>query len=129
MERAKVHIFEVIMFIALCMYLQDGDGSYGMGDCAKARQGWLRKRIGMQSVPSHDSFNRVFQAISPICFGEYLIELALQIRERVRGDIVAFDGKTHRRAGNRANLTMLNAWSVGIAWYWDNWRLRKKATK
>jgi hypothetical protein len=69
----------------------------------------------MRSVPSHDTFNRVFQAISPQCFGECLIELSQRLREKISGDVVAFDGKTHRRTrgANCAALHMLNAWSVG----------------
>ncbi len=49
-ERTKVHSLEVIMFIALCTYLSGGDGFYDMEDYAKARQNWLRKRIGMQAM-------------------------------------------------------------------------------
>jgi predicted transposase YbfD/YdcC len=113
-ERTKVHSLEVIMFIALCTYLSGGDGFYDMEDYAQARQDWLREHIGMQSVPSHDTFNRVFQAISPACFGECLITLSQRLRERVSGDIVAFDGKTHRRTGSKGvpALHTLNAWSV-----------------
>lgn len=113
-ERTKVHSLEVIMFIALCTYLSGGDGFYDMEDYAQARQDWLRERIGMRSVPSHDTFNRVFQAISPACFGQCLIELSKRLREQVSGDIVAFDGKTHRRtaSGNGTALHTLNAWSV-----------------
>ena len=71
-ERTKVHSLEVIMFIALCTYLSGGDGFYDMEDYAQARQDWLRNHIGMRDIPSHDTFNRVFQAISPACFGESL---------------------------------------------------------
>ena len=113
-ERTKVHSLEVILFISLCSYLSGAEGFYDMEDYAHAKQEWLRKHIGMQSVPSHDTFNRVFQAISPSCFGECLMELSRRLREQVCGDIVAFDGKTHRRTGTKANnaLHMLNAWSV-----------------
>jgi len=113
-ERTKVHSLEIIMFIALCSYLSGGDGFYDMEDYAQARHEWLRKHIGMQSVPSHDTFNRIFQAISPACFGECLIALSRRLRDQVSGDIVAFDGKTHRRTANKKGtaLHMLNAWSV-----------------
>ncbi len=113
-ERTKVHSLELIMFIALCTYLSGGEGFYDMQAYAQAREGWLRATVGMQSVPSHDTFNRVFQAISPECFGECLIELSRRLREKISGDIVALDGKTHRRTGkgNDAALHMLNAWSV-----------------
>lgn len=113
-ERTKVHSLEIIMFIAICTYLSGGDGFYDMEDYALARQEWLREHIGMQSAPSHDTFNRVFQAISPACFGECLIELSRRLREKVSGDIVAFDGKTHRGTASKdiAALHTLNAWSV-----------------
>lgn len=113
-ERTKIHNLEVIMFIALCSYLSGADGFYDMEDYAHAKCKWLRDHIGMQSVPSHDTFNRVFQAISPVRFGECLIELSRRLREQVAGDIVAFDGKTHCRTGNKGGpaLHMLNAWSV-----------------
>lgn len=59
-ERTQVHSFEVIMFIALCAYLSGGDGFYDMEDYAITIEESLRKHVGMQSVPSHDTFNRVF---------------------------------------------------------------------
>jgi len=113
-ERTKVHSLEVIMFIALCTYLSGGEGFYDMEAYAPARKDWLRKTVGMQSVPSHDTFNRVFQAISPEYFGKCLMELSRRLREKISGDVVAFDGKTHRRTAGtgKAALHTLNAWSV-----------------
>ena len=113
-DRTKVHSLEVIMFIALCTYLSGGEGFYDMQTYARAKEDWLRKTIGMSSVPSHDTFNRLFQAISPEYFGECLIELSRRLREKISGEVVAFDGKTHRRTGDgkHSALHMLNAWSV-----------------
>lgn len=113
-ERTKVHSIEIIMFIALCTYLSGGEGFYEMEEYAQTKADWLRKNINMKSIPSHDTFNRVFQAISPKCFGECLLELSRRLREKVAGDVVAFDGKTHRRTGGEGNsaLHVLNAWSV-----------------
>lgn len=113
-ERTKVHSLEILMFIALCTYLSGGEGYYGMAAYATARKDWLRANVGMQSVPSHDTFNRIFQAISPERFGECLISLSQRLRQKISGDVVAFDGKTHRRTGgsNATALHTLNAWSV-----------------
>lgn len=113
-ERTKLHNLETIMFIALCTYLSGGESFYDMEAYAEAREDWLRATVGMQSVPSHDTFNRLFQAILPEYFGRCLIELSLRLREKISGDVVAFDGKTHRRTGdaNCTALQMLNAWSV-----------------
>ena len=113
-ERTKLHNLETIMFIALCTYLSGGESFYDMEAYAEAREDWLRTTVGMHSVPSHDTFNRVFQAISPEYFGKCLIELSQRLRKKISGDVVAFDGKTHRRTGdaNCTALHMLNAWSV-----------------
>ncbi len=82
---------------------------------AETRKEWLEQNIGMLSVPSHDTFDRLFQAISPERFGECLIDLTQRLREKISGDIVTIDGKPHCRTGsNKENcLHMLNAWSAG----------------
>ncbi len=114
-ERTKVHSLEIIMFIALCSSITGGQSFYDMQLFAESREDWLKETVGMVSVPSHDTFNRVFQAISHQKFGECLINLTEHFRERLSGDIVAFDGKTHRGTGTDKErpLHMLNAWSVG----------------
>lgn len=114
-ERSKIHSLEVLLFIALATFVTGGQSFYDMEWFAETRKDWLEKNIGMISVPSHDTFNRLFQAISPKYFGECLINLTTRLRERISGDVVAFDGKTHRGVGDNknSNLHMLNAWSVG----------------
>lgn len=114
-ERTKVHSIEIIMFIALCTFLTGGQSFYDMQLFAETREEWLKEKVGMISIPSHDTFNRLFQAIAPQHFGECLINLTTRLREKICGDIVAFDGKTHRGVSkNKENaLHMLNAWSVG----------------
>lgn len=113
-ERTKVHSLEIIMFIALCTYLSGGEGFYDMAAYAEARKAWLKEAIAMHSVPSHDTFNRVFQAISPECFGQCLMELSRRLREKVSGEVVAIDGKKHRGTGGKGNTALhtLNAWAV-----------------
>jgi predicted transposase YbfD/YdcC len=114
MERTKIHSLEIILFIALCASLSGGESFYAMELYARTKEAWLKKNVDMVSIPSHDTFNRVFQAISPELFGKCLMELSERLREKVSGDVVAFDGKTHRRTGDkkRRALHMLNAWSV-----------------
>lgn len=114
-ERTKVHSLEVLMFIALGAYVTGGQSFYDMEMFAEMRKEWLEENIGMISVPSHDTFNRIFQAISPEHFGQCLIEMTQRLREKISGDVVAIDGKTHRGSGSNkeACLHMLNAWSTG----------------
>ena len=114
-ERTKVHSLEIIMFIALGCFLSGGESFNDMQLFAETRKEWLTEKIGMKSVPSHDTFNRVFQAISPLHFGDCLQKLTDRLRERISGEVVAFDGKTHRGTGDGRNcpLHTLNAWAVG----------------
>lgn len=112
-EKTKLHSLEILLFIALCASLSGGESFYDMEHFAGTRQDWLRV-LGMQSVPGHDTFNRVFQMLSPASFDEVLTSLTSPLREHVDGDVVAIDGKTHRRTGGdkHAALRLLNAWSA-----------------
>ena len=114
MERTKVHSLPTLLFIALCTFLTGGKSFYEMELFAQAHQTWLKRVAGMVSVPSHDTFNRIFQAIKPDHFAEFLARTTDRIRENISGEIVAFDGKTHRGTGDDLDsaLHMLNAWAV-----------------
>ncbi len=113
-ERTKVHSLPTLLFIALCTFLTGGKSFYEMELFAQAHKSWLKKVAGMVSVPSHDTFNRIFQAIKPEYFAEFLTRTTDQIRKNISGEIVAFDGKTHRGTSNGLDsaLHMLNAWAV-----------------
>lgn len=114
-DRCKVHSLEVLLFIALCTFLVGGQSFYEMETFARNRLQWLKDVAGMKSVPSHDTFNRVFQALCPEDFGGFLVSITARLREKVSGDIVAFDGKCHRRTSGATQtaLHMMNVWSVG----------------
>ena len=75
-ERTKVHSLPVLLFIALCTFLTGGKSFYEMELFAEAHKAWLKKVAGMVSVPSHDTFNRIFQAIKPEHFAEFLARFA-----------------------------------------------------
>ena len=111
-ERTKVHSLPALLFIALCTFLTGGKSFYEMELFAQAHKTWLKKVAGMVSVPSHDTFNRIFQAVKPEHFAEFLTRVTDLIRENISGEIVAFDGKTHRGNGLDSALHMLNAWAV-----------------
>jgi hypothetical protein len=123
-ERTKEHRLEVIMFVALCTYLSGGEGFYNMQAYAQARKDWLRDTVGMQSVPSHDTFNRVFQAISPECFGKCLIELSHRLRKKYPVTLLRLTVKhivaTAVPTARRFTCSMPGLWK--IAWCWDRWQ-------
>jgi hypothetical protein len=85
-DRTKRHSLELILFVAVCSFLCG---------CENFNE------LEMSSAPSHDTFNRVFQAVAPAQFGQCLITLTARLRAHVGGapddGVAAFDGKTHRR--------------------------------
>jgi len=103
-----------ILFIALCTYLTGGESFYDMEDFARIRLPWPKELIGLKKIPSHDTFNRIFQILSPTDFQELLIDLANEIRADTGGDVIAIDGKTHRGTGGTfvKALHTLNVWST-----------------
>ena len=102
-----------ILFIALCTYLSGWESFYEMEDFADLRFPWLNEVIGLKTVPSHDTFNRIFQLLNPVDFQELLIDLANRIRTETGGDIIAFDGKSKRGTGSvdKRAIHALNVWS------------------
>lgn len=113
-ERTKIYPLELILFIALCTFLTGGKSFYEMELFAKTRKAWLTKVADMASVPSHDTFNRIFQALKPEHFSEFLVNMTMRLRKKISGEIVAFDGKTHcgTVSDKAPALHMLNAWAV-----------------
>lgn len=113
-DRTKIYPLELILFIALCTFLTGGKSFYEMELFATTRKNWLKRVADMTSIPSHDTFNRIFQAISPDHFNDFLINITKRLRKKISGEIVAFDGKTHcgTASENASALHMLNAWAV-----------------
>lgn len=113
-DRSKIHSLQSLLFIALCTFLSGGRSFYEMELFAQTQQEWLKQTVNMINVPSHDTFNRIFQAINPEHFENVLIEMTNKLRNKISREIVAFDGKTHRGTGDdcKSTLHMLNAWAV-----------------
>ena len=65
-ERTRRHVLEDIVFIAIASILC-GAGSWDeMERFGKAKQTWLSSFLQLpHGIPSHDTFNRVFQTPEP----------------------------------------------------------------
>ncbi len=72
---------------------------------------FLRLRNG---VPTHDPYNRVFQALNPERFGDCLARWTPSVRMVLGGEVVALDGKAVRRALNKGPdaRVMVSAWAT-----------------
>ena len=114
-RRGKVHSIEVLLAIAICTYLSNGDTFEEMECFAEEHEAWLREHIGMTSAPCADTFNRLFQALKPEAMAQLLQEVAERLRQRAgAAKTIAVDGKTLRgSAKGGKSIHVLNAWASG----------------
>ena len=96
------HDLPDILTIALCTILCGGDSFYDMEDFGQVRLDWLKTFLRLRhGAPTHDTYNRVFQALDPEKFGICLARWTQSVRAVLGGEVVALDGKTLRRALNK----------------------------
>jgi hypothetical protein len=85
-------------------------------DFCKAKETWFRERLGLileNGIASHDTFQRVFQIISPNEMERCFVSWVQSIAVKTEGEIVAIDGKTlcGSRDGEVNPLHMVSAWA------------------
>lgn len=98
-DRTKKHNLLDILVIGLCAMLTGGDDFTDMEAFGIAKRDWLETFLELPSgIPSHDTFNRVFSALSPEAFLACFIRWTSAVFPSLRGEIVAMDGKALRHA-------------------------------
>lgn len=119
---ARHKLFDVI-FIALCATLAGAKTCFQMAEFAKAKQEFLCQLLALEhSVPSHDTFSRVFRLLDATAFeATFRAFTGLFFEALARHEVVAFDGKAIRNAvaegGRFTPLHMVNVWAcdAGLA--------------
>lgn len=114
-DRTKDHDLTDLLVIALCTILCGGDSFYDMEDFAQVRQEWLKTFLPLRNgPPSHDTFNRLFQAMDPNAWADALGRWTQSVRTALGGEVVALDGKSLRRALNQGEdmRTIVSAWAT-----------------
>jgi hypothetical protein len=95
-----------IITIAVCAVLSGADTVVDIAAWGRAKQDWLTKWLALPNgIPSHDTVGRVFARLDPTQFQQGFFRLvqgivAVAPAEPIR-PVVAFDGKTVRRSGDR----------------------------
>jgi predicted transposase YbfD/YdcC len=104
-----------ILLIVLCATMAGADDFVEMERWARRKIDFLRRLLPFErGVPAHDTLNDVVNALPAAAFCECFTNWVASLRES-GPEIVAIDGKTSRRAHNRAKgkhpLHLVSAWA------------------
>ncbi len=113
-QESKIkHLLIEILFIAVVATIAGADGWIAIGTFAESKEEWLRKYIPLNNgVPSHDTFERVFENIDVRSFDKTFINWTERLSKKSKDRIIAVDGKTVRRShdGKKRAIHIVNAW-------------------
>ena len=107
--RNQHHPLNSLLGIMLLSALAGIDSFSGIGDYAQAYESELSELFNLPyGAPSHDTFQRLFEALDPDQFLISFIEFTQDLSKH-SSDIVALDGKTVRNSGIKP-LHIVSAW-------------------
>jgi predicted transposase YbfD/YdcC len=113
--KVKHNLLETVL-ITICAVMTGIDSWWQISDFARVKQDWLRERFGLalkNGVPSHDTFQRIFQTIDPKEFERCFTAWVRAVVGNSEGEFVAIDGKTVRgsRRADNPPLHLVSAWA------------------
>jgi len=108
------HLLLDIIAVALCAVIAGADNWQQVAAFGQKRLDWLRTFLALPSgVPSHDTFERVFQRLDPCAFQRCLLGWLRGLASRLGAKQFAIDGKALRgSAWQEKGLAMLH--TVGV---------------
>jgi hypothetical protein len=112
--RNQKYALETILGIAIIGGIAGIDSFSGLADFAESHRRDLQKYFDLpDKTPSHDTFQRVLDAISTQEFYACFHEFTQTISRKFSDTIISIDGKTIRNsgAGGEQSLHLVNAWS------------------
>jgi predicted transposase YbfD/YdcC len=114
-KHRRLHRLVDIVVIAICAVIAGAEDWHQVVTFARRRHDWLKRFLSLPNgIPSHDTFERVFDRIDPkgfqACFREWITAVCtvLNIKQ------VAIDGKTLRHSGSASlgPLHVVSAWAT-----------------
>ena len=121
MDRKKIHKMESIVYIAMVAVICGAQSWNEIEEFGNAKLSFFKAHIpGLETIPSHDTFNRFFSILDPDQFEQVFRNWVKQICREVKG-VVSIDGKLMRGPsrcdedhplGNKDfRLWIVSAWS------------------
>ena len=111
----RKHLLADLVVITICAVICGCNDWQQIATFAKTRLDWLKKYLRLpHGVPSHDTFERVFDRIDPAAFQACFRDWMQVLHEAMGLSQIAIDGKTLRGsgAGGRQTLHLVSAWAT-----------------
>jgi predicted transposase YbfD/YdcC len=114
-QRRKKHLLLDIVAIALCGVISGCNDWQQIVTFGRSRQDWLKKFLRLpHGIPSHDTFERVFDLLDPKAFQACFRAWMQALHEALDLCPIAIDGKTLRGSavGDLKGLHLVSAWAT-----------------
>jgi predicted transposase YbfD/YdcC len=114
-NRRKKHLLLDIIVIAICATICGCDDWQQIHTFAVARREWFKGFLRLPNgIPSHDTFERVFDRLDPQVFQACFREWMRSLHEALGLCQIAIDGKTMRSSGRGGlkALHLVSAWAT-----------------
>lgn len=114
-NRRRRHLLLDIIVIALCAVLCGAKDWQQVETFGKQRRDWLRRFLRLPNgIPSHDTFERVFDRIQVDAFHQCFQNWVAAIADKLDIKHIAIDGKTLRGSGSSklGPLHLVSAWAT-----------------
>lgn len=115
-ERTKKHLLLDIIALSLMATMSGAQCYTEIELFGEIHYAWLKQYLALPNgIPSHDTISRVMSVIDPKEFNECFINWIHQIKNLLREDVIAIDGKTlcgsHQRCKDVRPIHIVNAYS------------------
>jgi predicted transposase YbfD/YdcC len=111
----RLHLLQDIIVIALCAVIAGAQDWQEIETFGRKRRAWLKGFLKLPNgIPSHDTFERVFDRLKPQAFQACFREWVQAVQEALAIKHVAIDGKTLRSSGSTTlgPLHLVSAWAT-----------------
>jgi len=117
LNRRKRHLLGDILTIAVCAVIAGSNTWTDIETFGHKRLDWLRRFLELPNgIPSHDTFERVFDRLQPHALQAALLGWLHEISATLGVRHIAIDGKTLRHSGGVSSplrqLHLVSAWAV-----------------
>ena len=115
-ERNKKHELIDVIVLCVCAVLSGAEGWCDIEGFGRTKLDWLRRYVPLTNgIPVDDTIARIISALSVSGFQECFLSWMEDVVKLSDGEIIALDGKTHRRSHDRKRgvkaLHMVSAWA------------------